>query len=163
THPRRARKNCFAFLLRHAAEHTDPLLHAIGLAKRVAIDTQPRKYLLGGLLADAARIVKNQARRLRRLDLPITARQHHSRHFLPVVLVHLAAKCLEEERPALRAICATRRAQLTHADCACRRLRGSMLGGACCPRKRLQRNVDPFAHAYCTILSHESAPSFAAS
>ncbi len=51
--------------------------------------------LVRRLLADAAGVVEDQARRLRRADLAIAAPQQHAGDLFGVVIVHLAAEGLD--------------------------------------------------------------------
>ena len=90
---RRALEDLLAFLLRHAAEHAENLALA-GLALELL---QAVEDLLLGLVADAAGVVENQVRRLRRLHLLIAFGHQRADHLFGVVRIHLAAECFDVE------------------------------------------------------------------
>src|SRR5439155_19322935 len=96
-HPRRALENLFAFLLRHAAQHSDDLAFALFLP----VFTQTRENFLRRLFANAASVVKDQGSGFRRLYLLIPARQQEASDLFRIVVIHLAAECLKEERSPL--------------------------------------------------------------
>ena len=98
--PRRPLENLFALLLRHAAEHAN---HLAGIAARIVLGiklAQAREHLVRGFLPNAAGIVKNQARIVRRSHLPVSAPQENAGYFLRIVLVHLAAEGLDVKSAA---------------------------------------------------------------
>ncbi len=98
TDPRRAFENFFAFLLRQTAQHADNF----PVGKRFPV-SQSRKNLLRRLLPYAASVVQNQIRLRRSLHRPVAAALQHARDLLRIVVVHLAAKRLDEERLPRRA------------------------------------------------------------
>src|SRR5437588_9403431 len=70
-HPRGAFEDLLAFLLRHAPEHAD---HFARLASKIISRVEfaeARKYFLRRFFPNTARVVKNEARLIRRTHLPV--------------------------------------------------------------------------------------------
>ncbi len=143
--PRRALENSFAFLLRHATEHPDDLPRCL----LCPILAEPRKNFLRRLFADAASVVEDQRRRVRRFHLPVSARQQHARDFLRVVVVHLAPKCFQEKSCAVSVR-------------SCRRIAGNhVLRSNGTPRQRVQTNVECPSHLIVRSLTQVTTSSLA--
>ncbi len=72
------------------------------MVRMFPIRPQPRENLLRGLFPDAARVVEHQLCRVDAVHLPVPAPEQDSGDFLGVVIVHLAAECLDVERAIFR-------------------------------------------------------------
>src|SRR5215469_963566 len=90
---RRALKNLLAFLLRDAAEHSELLTLGLQLLEI----GQPMEDFLLRLIADRARVVKNQVGLLDCLYLPIAFLDERSHDFFRVVDVHLTPEGFKVE------------------------------------------------------------------
>ena len=86
---RRALKKPLAFLLRHAAQHSN---HFPRAASALAESPEPRKDLLRGLFPDAAGVVKHKVSLIVVFDGRHPTRHQHALHLLRIVHVHLAAE-----------------------------------------------------------------------
>src|SRR5580704_2452772 len=130
-YPGGALENLLAFLLRHATEHAD---HFAGFAAKIISRiefAEARKNFLRSFFANAAGIVEDEASFVRRGHLAISAPQEHAGHLLGIVLVHLAAECLDVEGAAAMRV-----------D---RAGYGAIFPGRCA-EKGSERNVDRFDH-----------------
>ena len=88
---RRALKNLFAFLLRHASQHAKLL----ALGQQLLVVRQPMEDLLLRLVANGAGVVQNQVGLLDRLYLFVSLVHQRANDLFGVMHVHLAAEGFE--------------------------------------------------------------------